>query len=110
VSRQIDLTPAQQRILACLCAPLLTGAGPDARPASYTQIGQALGLSPNYVRNVLKALREALAGHGLPDLVGGTPERAGDDFRLPLARWAVESGLVTSDDVPDQGGRPSGGW
>lgn len=109
MSHPIDLTPAQRRILACLCAPLLTEPGPDTRPASYVQIGRTLGLSPNYVRNVLKAVRETLAGHGLPDLVGGAPERAGDDFRLPLARWAVESGLVTADNAPDQGGRPSGG-
>jgi hypothetical protein len=56
-------------MLQALCAPMLSGQGSGAAPATYHQIGEALGLSAHYVRNVIQTVRETLTGHGVPDLV-----------------------------------------
>jgi hypothetical protein len=89
----IVLTASQRRVLAALCEPLLTGSGPQAVPATYAQIGQRLGLRPQYVRNVVKSLRETLTGHGVEGLTRDDQETAFDDFRPALARWAIRSGF-----------------
>jgi hypothetical protein len=93
------LSRSQQRILRALCAPLLSESGPKAVPATYAQIAQRLGLQPQYVRNVVKALRETLSGHGVPGLVRQEDDATHDDFRWALARWAVRSGWVTVGDL-----------
>jgi hypothetical protein len=101
LTQPISLTGAQRRILAALCEPLLTRTGPEAAPATYAQIAARLTLKPHYVRNVVKSIRESLTGHGLPGLSGDDSAEAGDDFRWPLARWAVRSGWVTTDDLAE---------
>ena len=94
VSSPIPLTPTQRRVLAALCAPLLDAVGPPPGPASAREIGAALGLQPNYVRNVLKEIREELTANGVPGLVGEGAPQPGEDFRLPLALWAIRYGLA----------------
>lgn len=95
----ITPTPVQRRLLAALCEPLLTRTGPRAAPATYRQIGQRVGRRPNYVRAVLRQVREQLAGQGVASLVTYTVEPANEDFRLPLALWAIRSGTITVADV-----------
>ena len=95
----IELSPAQRRVLVALCAPLLTGSGPGAVPATYNRIGEVLALRPQYVRNVIKSIREELAGYGVPGLTTDDDSASHDDFRWSLARWAVRSGWVTAVDV-----------
>lgn len=94
VTSPIDLTLTQRRVLAALCAPMLEKLGEPAGPASAREIGAALGLQPNYVRNVLKEVREELASYGVPGLVADGPPQPGEDFRLPLALWAIRYGLA----------------
>lgn len=94
----LELTPSQERVLRTLCLPLVTRTGADAAPATYAEIGGELDLSPQYVRNVLKTIREQLSGHGEAGLTAGQTG-GGDDFRWPLARWAVRNGLVPVVDV-----------
>jgi hypothetical protein len=96
----ISVTPGQRRLLAALCEPLLTRAGPHASPATYRQIGQRVGLRPGYVRNVLKQLREQLAGQGVAAMVAFRIDQVHEDFRLPLAMWALHSGTITAADLP----------
>jgi hypothetical protein len=96
----ISLTPAQRRLLAALCEPLLTRAGPHASPATYRQIGQRVGRRPGYVRNVLKQVRELLAGQGVAAMVAFRVDQVHEDFRLPLAMWAIHSGTVSTADLP----------
>ena len=88
------LTPAQRRVVEALCAPMLSRQGADAAPATYHQIGTALDLSPQYVRNVIQTVRETLTGHGVPDLVTDDPTRPGTDFRWSLARYAIRNRWV----------------
>jgi len=102
-SPPISPTPTQRRLLAALCEPLLTRAGPRASPATYRQIGQRVGRRPGYVRDVLKRLREQLAAQGVPAMVAFTAERVSEDFRLPLAMWAIRSGIITTADLDGLG-------
>ena len=90
----IELSATQRRVLSALCAPLLKTVGAPANPASAREIGAALGLQPNYVRNVLKEIREELSSYGVPGLVSDGPPHPGEDFRLPLALWAIRYGLA----------------
>jgi len=90
------LTPAQRKVVEALCAPMLSRHGSDAAPATYQQIGKVLGLSPQYVRNVVQTVRETLTGHGVPDLVSDDPTRPGGDFRWSLARYAIRNRWVTA--------------
>ena len=94
VTSPFELTATQRRVLAALCAPMLESVGEPAGPASAREIGAALGLQPNYVRNVLKEVREELSSYGVPGLVADGPPQAGEDFRLPLALWAIRYGLT----------------
>jgi hypothetical protein len=95
----VSPTPAQRRLLAALCEPLLTRTGPKASPATYRQIGQRVGRRPDYVRTVLKRLREQLAAQGVAALVAFGADNGTEDFRLPLAMWAIRSGTVTDADL-----------
>ena len=94
VTTPFELTATQRRVLRALCAPMLEKVGEPAGPASAREIGAALGLQPNYVRNVLKEVREELTSYGVPGLVTDGPPQPGEDFRLPLALWAIRYGLT----------------
>jgi hypothetical protein len=96
VTTPFPLTAAQQRVLDALCAPMLSAQGAAAAPATYHQIGESLGLSAQYVRNVVKGVREALTGYGVPDLVSDDPGRPEGDFRWSLARYAIRNRWVTA--------------
>jgi hypothetical protein len=95
----ITPTPVQRRLLAALCEPMFTRTGRRASPATYRQIGQRVGRRPGYVRNVLKRLREQLAAQGVAALVTFDADQVSEDFRLPLAMWAIHSGTITLTDV-----------
>ncbi|MGI5272483.1 hypothetical protein ACQEUU_25230 [Nonomuraea sp. CA-218870] len=99
VTSPMELTRRQRLVLAALCEPLLVRAGPQAVPATYTQIGRRLGRQPQYVRNVVKSLRESLSGHGIPGLTRDDEAFSHDDFRWALARWAVRAGVVGVEDL-----------
>jgi hypothetical protein len=43
---------------------------------------------------VLKEVREELASYGVPGLVADGSPQPGEDFRLPLALWAIRYGLT----------------
>ncbi|WP_198169414.1 hypothetical protein [Herbidospora daliensis] len=94
VNAPMTITPAQRLVLCALCEPLLANAGPRAAPATYAEIGSRLGRRPQYIRNVVKAIRESLSGHGVPALTADDDNAVHDDFRWALARWAVRSGVV----------------
>jgi hypothetical protein len=85
-----SLPPSHVRILAALCEPLRTG---GSLPATYRQIGDRLSLSPGYVRNVLKQVRETLSGRGVPGLLPDHSD-VGADLRAALARWALRAGVL----------------
>ncbi|GLY30039.1 hypothetical protein Kisp02_34040 [Kineosporia sp. NBRC 101731] len=95
----IILTPAQRRLLTALCEPLLTRSGPEAGAATYRQVAERVGRRPGYVRNVFKQVREKLDSHGVPGLVSRERPDAAEDFRLPLAMWAIRSGTITHADL-----------
>ncbi|WP_203830220.1 hypothetical protein [Actinoplanes palleronii] len=99
-----QFSAAQLRVVVELCRPLLTESGAAARPATYAEIGERLALSPQYVRNVLKAIRESLTGYGIPGLVSAD-QNPNDDFRLSLARWALWNGWVVAADLGDPRGK-----
>ncbi len=92
-----DLSPTQRRVLAALCAPVLGPGDRQGGAASAREIGMALDLSPNYVRNVLKEIREQLTAYGVPGLTPEGPPQPGEDFRQPLALWAIRYGLASED-------------
>jgi hypothetical protein len=94
-----ELTAAQHRIAVALCRPLLTQTGSRARPATYAEISAALGHSQGYVRNVVRSIRDSLTGYGIPGLTRDESDAPNDDFRLPLARWALWSGWVSAADL-----------
>jgi hypothetical protein len=96
-----EFTAGQLRIMVELCRPLLTRRGAAARPATYAEIGERLDLSPQYVRNVIKGIRENLTGDGMPGLATEAGTTPNDDFRLSLARWALWSGWVSAADLGD---------
>ena len=87
---ELRLTAAQRRMLVALCAPLLIG---QSEPATYSQIAEVLNLRQGYVRNVLKRIREELAGHGVPGMQADDGDRS-PDLRLALAQWAIWSGAL----------------
>jgi hypothetical protein len=99
ISPPIVLTPAQRRLLTALCEPLLIGSGTQATAATYRQVGVRVGRQPGYVRNVFKQIRERLDSHGVPGLVSRDRRDVYEDFRLPLAMWAIRSGTITEADL-----------
>lgn len=92
-------TPVQRQLLAALCEPLLTRRGPQASPATYRQIAARVGRRPGFVRGALKQVREQLAGQGVAAMVNYSSDPVDDDFRLPLAMWAIHSGTICAADV-----------
>lgn len=99
VTAPVTLTGTQRKVLQALCNPLLTMTGDAVAPATYAEIGRVLGLSPGYVRNVMKTTRETLAGAGVPGLVADEASEARDDYRWALARWAIRNSWVGLDNI-----------
>jgi hypothetical protein len=94
------LTPAQRTALIALCEPMLTSNGADARPRSSTELAERLALRPDYARNVIKDVRYRLSDAGVPGLVPDVSTAAArTDYRLALARWAIERGVVSAADL-----------
>ncbi|MBO3753021.1 hypothetical protein J5X84_43850 [Streptosporangiaceae bacterium NEAU-GS5] len=96
ITAPFPLTPAQRKVVEALCVPMLSQRGAGAAPATYQQIRKTLGLSPQYVRNVIQTVRETLTGYGVPDLVADDPTRPGADFRWSLARYAIRNRWVST--------------
>jgi pSer/pThr/pTyr-binding forkhead associated (FHA) protein len=80
-----QLSPLQQRVVACLCAPWLAGATLDRLP-SNEQIAAQLG-TPGAVDTVKAALRRAYVKAGISDLPPHAKRRA-------LCRMARQRGWV----------------
>ena len=101
------LTPRERRILAALCEPLLIFAGPDAVAANYPEIARRAGGTKDAVRISLNNLRNRLAeSDGIPGLRRDSDSGAsGDDYRAPLARWALDSRTITAYDLRLLGSR-----
>jgi pSer/pThr/pTyr-binding forkhead associated (FHA) protein len=89
-SGEVDLTPAQRRVLVALCRPLLAG-GQFATPASNRAIAGELVLSVEAVKTQLRALFEKFEIEPL----------ARDAKRARLAQRALETGAVTRRDLGD---------
>ena len=107
VTTPLTLSPTQHRVLLALCEPMLTLRGPAARPATYAEIGERLNLRQGYVRNVVKALRESLTGHGLAGLTGEAEDSLIEDFRHALAQWAIRSDWVSPKQLAELENRGS---
>ncbi len=83
-----DLTPGQRKVLTALVAPLVAG---ESRSATTREIAAAVDLQPNYVRNVLKDIRERLTAQGVPGLLGENNAQAVEALRDALAQWAIRN-------------------
>jgi hypothetical protein len=95
------LPAAERRYLAALCEPLLTKVGGPFGAPTYAAIAARCGVSPRTVRNVLDQLRARLTTElGIPGLVAADGAAAGRTSYLgALARWAVDSGNATHEDL-----------
>lgn len=94
------VTPRELRLLAALCEPILILAGDQAVPATYRQIAERVGQRPQSVRVCLDQLRLRLTEEdGIPGLRGTGEQTEAADYRGPLARWALSSGIVTTADL-----------
>jgi FHA domain len=83
------VTPAQRRVLAALCAPLLEPGEPVQATPSNREIADAINLSVESVRSHLKVLFRIF---DVPDL----PQYR---KRMELARRAMTAGVITSRDL-----------
>lgn len=88
----LDFTPAERRILAALCEPLLVQRGDKAKPASYAKAAERLYLSRSRVENCVADLVKKFASAGIPGLEG--PE-AKDN----LCRYSVRTGSIGAKDL-----------
>lgn len=79
-----DLTPAQQRVLAALCAPAV--ARPFAAPASNAEIAAELFVTVDTVKSHLHALFGLFGIDGMPQ----------NRKRAELVRLAFERGVVSA--------------
>jgi hypothetical protein len=96
------LTPTQRIALIALCEPLLTRNGADARPRTTPELAHRLRWVPDYARNVIKDVRHRLSAAGVPELVSHDGAvNGGTQLRWALARWAIEWGAVTVDDLDE---------
>jgi hypothetical protein len=84
----VQISPAQRRVLVALCRPLLAG-GAYAAPPGNAQLAEELYLSVNSVKTHVRALIDAF---GLDDVPQG-------EKRAALAARAVQLGVVTARDV-----------
>ena len=83
------VSPAQRRVLAALCVPLLEVKEPVNAPPSNKEIAEAVNLSVESVRSHLKALFRIFE---VPDL----PQYR---KRMELARRALTAGVITPRDL-----------
>lgn len=96
-------------VLSALCLPLLTRVGPRAEVSTYAEVAAILQtyghvVSRATVRKRLDNLRTWLTHkHGIDGLVGDGAETSGRPpvYVQRLARWAVVSGNVTTEDLDD---------
>lgn len=85
-----------------MCEPMLTRNGAYARPLSTSELARRLNLRPDYVRNLIKDVRYRLADAGVSGLISPDGAATGrTDLRLALARWAIEWGAVTTQDLAE---------
>ena len=84
----VVLTPAQRRVLVCLCRPYRDG-GEFGTPASNQEIAEELVLSVDAVKTHLRALFERFG-------VGSLPRQA---KRARLVQRAFETGAISGDDL-----------
>ena len=82
------ITPAQRRVLAALCAPLLEAQDPVSATPSNNEIAELIGISVESVRSHMKALFREFDIPALPQY----------RKRMELARRALNAGEVTSRD------------
>jgi pSer/pThr/pTyr-binding forkhead associated (FHA) protein len=85
---EIELSPAQRRVLVALCRPYLE-AGEFATPASNKQIAEELVLSVEAVKTQLRALFEKFQIEPL----------ARDVKRTRLVQRALETGVISRRDL-----------
>lgn len=83
------VSPAQRRVLAALCGPLLATGDPVNAAPSNQEIADAVHLSVESVRSHLKVLFRIFEVPALP------PNRK----RAELARRALTAGVITSRDL-----------
>jgi hypothetical protein len=83
------VTPAQRRVLAALCSPLLEASGPVNAPPSNQEIADAVHLSVESVRSHLKVLFRIFEVPALPQ----------NRKRAELARRALTAGVITPRDL-----------
>ena len=88
LSRAIDVSPSQRRVLVALCRPYKGGARYTTPPTNQ-QIAEELFLSPDAVKTHLRAL---FSRFGLEDL-GQNQKRA------KLAEMALRLGIVTDQEL-----------
>jgi pSer/pThr/pTyr-binding forkhead associated (FHA) protein len=81
----VELTPAQRRVLAALCRPLLSGS--YSAPAANREIADELVLAVDTVKGTLSRLFEAFDLAAVPQ----------HQKRAALARRAIETGVVRRD-------------
>lgn len=82
------VTPAQRRVLAALCAPLLDAHEPVPATPSNNEIADSIGISVESVRSHMKALFREFDIPALPQY----------RKRMELARRALNAGVITSRD------------
>lgn len=85
----VAVTPAQRRVLAALCAPLLEPGEPVKAPPSNREIADAVNLSVESVRSHLKVLFQVFEVPALPQY----------RKRTELARRALAAGVITARDL-----------
>jgi hypothetical protein len=83
------VSPAQRRVLAALCGPLLEARGPVNSPPSNQEIADAVNLSVESVRSHLKTLFRVFEVPALPQ----------NRKRAELARRALTAGVITIRDI-----------
>jgi FHA domain len=83
------VTPAQRRVLAALCGPLLEAGDPVKATPSNKEVADAVNLSVESVRSHLKVLFQVFE---VPDL----PQYR---KRTELARRALSAGVITARDL-----------
>jgi hypothetical protein len=106
--RITTMSDRHRLLLTVLCLPTLTQSGRRAEVPSYAEMAGILArygysLKPKTIRNGLDELRSWLTyEHDIPGLLqdqdDGTPAPDGNLVKK-LARWAILSGNVTSEDL-----------
>jgi hypothetical protein len=88
----LPLNPRERRLVAALCAPMVSRSASNNRSATYNEMGALLGVQPHTARNELDTLRSRLADLGFPGLLGAYGKES-------LAAYALRSLSVTAGDV-----------